>query len=332
MNASLDTIRPIGQNLCRRSTNHAEESSTNASKSTGSLHETVLLELKRNSLFKKSVNFKSKSNLKHFKHQDLSATMDVQIQTMMVRLGLTQATAQYLVNTEGVATPKAISQLDDKMIETLSKNCRKQTPKRPAGRVSQRGRNNAGQDLQLGTFQQRSLTLMSFFVKCKFMTSREIPIESITPETMEEIDGFERHISTMENPSLDGIPKLTKSRKFEFFDEFTEFLNDILGAVSLRPLGYVVRKVAAVPDSATQEPFGHADSPFGSSFKEIEARAPIMRLNQAGQASGKDRHFNSDNIAVWKLPYATVKDTEFHTHQTAPEEAGWKKSIPCSPL
>ena len=228
----------------------------------------------------------------------------------------TQATAQCLVNTEGVATPKAISQLDDKMIETLSKNCRKQTPERPAGRVLQRGRNNANavQDLQLGIFQQRSLTLMSFFVKYKFMTSREIIIEDITPETLEEIDGFERHIATMENPSLDGVPKLTKSRKFEFFDEFTEFLNDNLGAVSLRPLGYVVRKVAAVPDSATQAPFGHADSPFGSYFKEIEARAPIVRLNQAGQAAGKDRHFTNDNMAVWKLLYATVKDTEFLTH------------------
>ena len=236
--------------------------------------------------------------------------MDIQIQTMLVRLNLSEQTAQYLVNTEGINTPKLVSQLDFKMIEQLGKNCRKLTPN-----GGQRGlRINIGQDLQLGIFQVKALTLVSFFINYKFMTSRAIDIDSITEQTLDEIDGFKQTITTMENPPHEAIPRLTKSRKFEFFDEFTEFLNDNLGSVSKRPLGYVVRKDDNVAPSDTQAPFGHVDSPFGSHFKEIEARAPIIRLDQAGEVVGIDKYFSGDNIAVWKLLYATVRDTEFLTH------------------
>ena len=69
--------------------------------------------------------------------------MDVQIQAMMVRLGLSAATAQHLVNREGIRTPKAVSQLDHDMIEQLCKNCCKLTP------AGARARNDNGQDLQL---------------------------------------------------------------------------------------------------------------------------------------------------------------------------------------
>ena len=55
------------------------------------------------------------------------------------------------------------------------------------------------------------------------MTSRKIDVGSIAEQTLEDIDSFEQTITTMENPLHEAIPKLTKSRKFEFFDEFTEF-------------------------------------------------------------------------------------------------------------
>ena len=45
--------------------------------------------------------------------------MDIQIQTMLVRLGLSEVTAQCLVNREGVNAPKAVSQLDHEMIEQV---------------------------------------------------------------------------------------------------------------------------------------------------------------------------------------------------------------------
>ena len=100
--------------------------------------------------------------------------MDVQIQAMMVRLGLSEVTAQYLVNREGINAPKAVSQLDHDMIKQLCKNCCKLTP------TGARARNNNGQDLQLGIFQQKALTLVSFFFDYKFMTSRKIDVGSIT--------------------------------------------------------------------------------------------------------------------------------------------------------
>ena len=146
--------------------------------------------------------------------------MDVQIQTMLVRLGLSKVTAQHLVNREVVRTPKAVSQLDHDMIKELCKNCCKPTP------AGARARNDNGQDLQLGIFQQKALTLVSFFFNYKFMTSCELIVGSITKQTFEDINGFKETVTTMENPPLEAIPKLTKSRKFEFFDEFAEFLND----------------------------------------------------------------------------------------------------------
>ena len=91
--------------------------------------------------------------------------MDVQNQAMLVRLGLSAATAQHLVNREGNTTPKAVGQLDNKMFAVLCENCHKLTPD------GARARNDNGQDLQLGIFQQRALTLVSFFINHKFVTS-----------------------------------------------------------------------------------------------------------------------------------------------------------------
>ena len=117
----------------------------------------------------------------------------------------------------------------------------------------------------------------------------------------------------MDNPPVEGIPKLTKSRQFEFFDEFTEFLNNNIGAVSKRPLAYIVRKEANIINDDTQSPYGELDSQFGTHFNEIEACAPIIQMDKHG-VRGLDKHVQTDNKAVWKLLHAAVKDTEYVTH------------------
>ena len=91
--------------------------------------------------------------------------MDVLIQNMLVRLGLSVATAQCLVNKESIKTPKAISQPNDEMIVVLCENCCELTPD------AARAQTDSGQDLQMEIFQQKAWKQVTFFINCKFVTS-----------------------------------------------------------------------------------------------------------------------------------------------------------------
>ena len=112
----------------------------------------------------------------------------------------------------------------------------------------------------IGVFQQETLKQVAFWINFKYMTSQDPVFDAITTDSLTELDGFKKTIEAMENPPVEAIPKLTRSRQFEFFDEFTEFLNGNIGAVSGRPLAYVVRKEANIINDDTQAPHGELDS------------------------------------------------------------------------
>ena len=70
----------------------------------------------------------------------------------------------------------------------------------------------------------------------------------------------------MKSPTIDEVPKLTSKQTFELFDEFKIFLNENIGTVSKRPLGYVIQNLIQVPEHDTQTPYGEPDSSFSSYF------------------------------------------------------------------
>ena len=230
---------------------------------------------------------------------NLIVTTEATIMAMLVRLGFNEATAQYLVDEEGLDSAEAFRELDSSMIYDLAKSCRKQqqpfVPSTPLRTVAPQGPRrsprNAGTDggidendpaeanqtaaqlqpqpqppaiaLTMGVFQQKALKQVAFYLNYKYMTSRSMDFDEITKDALEDMDSFKKTIEAIDNPSHDQVPKLSKSKQFEFFDEFTDFLNDNVGAVSKRPLGYVVRpdKQLKVKPEANELPFGKIGSP-----------------------------------------------------------------------
>ena len=59
-----------------------------------------------------------------------------------------------------------------------------------------------------------------------------------------------------------------------------------------------------VKPSDKEQPYGKLGSPFTSFIEEIEARAPIKN----------NMKFDDDNLAMWKILYATVKESHYFTH------------------
>jgi hypothetical protein len=147
------------------------------------------------------------------------------------------------------------------------------------------------------------------------MTSRDISPADISIANATGIKDFKSQIDENVNPDVDKAPKLSTNKIFEFFDEFTEFLQEHVGSVSKRPLGYVVRTNAMVKPTNDDPAFGEADSTYPTYHEEIYFRAPIKTVDANGQiTSTNDRHFNMDNQAVFKLVWDTVKGGDYVTH------------------
>ena len=122
---------------------------------------------------------------------------------MLTSLGFNAATAQYLVQVEGINTPEAISELDNKMISILCKNCRKHV----SPESNFRTRSNPDQPtLTIGVFQQRTLKQVAFYINYKYMTSQKPVFDVITKQSLKKLDGFKRTIKAMENPPVGGSP------------------------------------------------------------------------------------------------------------------------------
>ena len=123
---------------------------------------------------------------------------------------------------------------------------------------------------------------------------------------------FREEILATKDPDADKAPKLEASKIFEFFTDFRDYLHDHLGTISKRPLSYVIRTNTEVLESGEDIGYGNPDSKYNSYLHEIEHRAPIQSIVQGRNTYDPD--YVRDNIAVWKLLWAIVKETNYVTH------------------
>ena len=154
----------------------------------------------------------------------------------------------------------------------------------------------------------------AFFVKHRYMTSRPVTPEDITMSSVSEMKNL-KTISDNWTAPVDDKPSLSPLKVYDFFEDFSEYLNKHQGTVSKRPLGYVVRKAAAVLPHETDPAVGIAGTVYGTHTYEIEARAPIYVPDSDGNITTKyDPDFIQDNKEVWNLLWSIIKPTTYASH------------------
>lgn len=231
--------------------------------------------------------------------------------TALMALGLSQDAADYLSVAQAISDLSALKEMDDTEIKTLCKTCCKYGVS--SANAANNRRNAPAPGIPIAMMHESNLKLASFFLKFKDMTSRVVDFPDLTVANVKALKDFKTHIESRVDPSLELAPKLADGKHlFDFFDNFREFLNEFIGPVSKRPLGYIVRKDWVVPASADDPSFGQAGSKYRDFYHEIETRAPIKTVGPPPQnAEIFDPHFRLDNNQVWKILHHVVKDTRF---------------------
>lgn len=226
------------------------------------------------------------------------------IRTTLVRLGISVNAARFIVDEQGIDDEASLLDLTDEEIEAICKVCRKP-------HVIIHGTPQAN-GVPISFKHQTAFKILLFLVKFKHMSSRALDLPGITRESLVPMKSFRDEILAAKDPETDKAPKLEASKIFEFFTDFRDYLHDHLGAISKRPLSYVIRTNLEVPDSDEDVGYGSPDSKYNSYLNEIEHRAPIQAVVQGRVAYDPD--YVRDNIAVWKLLWAIVKETNYVTH------------------
>lgn len=215
---------------------------------------------------------------------------------MFVRLGLTKRAAKFMVEEQTINSVDVLVDLQDAEIEKLCKVCRRST--------------NDGETkgIPVGVINETNFKLANFLLKYWRMTERPLNPDKITLTSCRAIKDFKSELSSREDPPPEEAPKLNNDKIFEFFESFREFLREHTGAVSGRPLAYVVREVMNYKPSDEDPAYGEPDSKYISYYDEIEHRAAIKRKPINGSSRFRTvPHFLQDNVKVWKLLYSALK-------------------------
>ena len=226
------------------------------------------------------------------------------IRTTLVRLGISVNAARFIVDEQGIDDETSLLDLTDDEIEAICKVCRKP-------HVIIHGVSHAN-GVPISFKHQTAFKILLFLVKFKQMTSRGLDLPGINRESLIPMRSFRDEILATKDPETDKAPKLESSKIFEFFTDFRDYLHDHLGAISRRPLSYVIRTNIDVPDSEDDVGYDNPESKYNSYLNEIEHRAPIQTITQGRTVYDPD--YIRDNIAVWKLLWAIVKETNYVTH------------------
>ena len=176
-------------------------------------------------------------------------------------LGLSEPSARYLVTEQGMSNATELATTKEADITNMCKSCRKPGGTIPGPRAGARAPAripNPGNPIAV--IHEQRIKCVAFYLKYRLMTSRVLSVLDITRDNAEKISDYKLQVDTNVNPESDKAPKLTPNKIFEFFDEFADYLQEHVGPVSQRPLGYVVRDNLEVRASATDPPYGMANS------------------------------------------------------------------------
>ena len=255
---------------------------------------------------------------------------NVAIQQAFIRLGIPQDAAHYLVQKQGLSSIEVLRTLTSEMITQTCKKCAKPVGSptmapAPAPAIRPATRNapvpdpvianpNYHPGYEISVYQESLLQFTVFFVKHRYMTSRPVTPEDITLSSVVRMRNLKLKSDSWTAPDIDK-PEISPTKVFDFFEEFAEYLNKFQGSVSKRPLGYVVRKSAAVLPHDTDPPVGAPLTVYNNHTSEIEARAPIFQLDPNGNMTSEhDNDFIEDNEEVWDLLWSIVRPTTYASH------------------
>ena len=211
---------------------------------------------------------------------------------LFTEIGFSNAATTFMINDQGLNSPKVLANLEEKEITSLCKLCRK-----PGGTVeaNQTQRRNQGSQsipnpgVPVALIHENNLKLAVFYLKYLVMTSRPLDVDMVSMQALQGIQDFKKRIDNMENPCPTTAPKLTNKEMFEFFSDFRDFLSDNIGPLSKRPLSYVVREHDAVQQHLGDLEFGRLGSPYKSISMRLKTVLP-----------------SSNSSTVLSLPFLTA--------------------------
>ena len=243
--------------------------------------------------------------------------MPPSLRTLYTRFGFDAAAADYCIDKQKLSTLDALSELEEEDVEHICKLCRKPGGTIPnpdfvalsaADKATYTGsRTISNPGIEVSLKEEGNLKLVCFFLRFKNMTSRSMAPAQVTVATVNTLRSYKKEVDKHENPSADLAPILSAKKLFDFFSDFRDFLHEHLGKISKRPLSYVIREHVAIP-TGLDPGFGEPDTIYYNRMIEIEHRAPI-ETNGAPDSS-----YLQDNVAVWKLLWNSVKDTQYVTY------------------
>lgn len=207
------------------------------------------------------------------------------LRQMFVRIGLTQAVANRLVDNNGINSISILTKLEPESIDRLVKTIRHP------------GANAAGHEVPFQV--QQHIKDVTWLLKHRLRTSRDLDVPNINlPVLTEELEIYRTHEEQWSDPETLGVEVNRKdwTKTFRVLEEAFADYKGVHGA----PLSYVIRESKAVPANP-DPPTNYADIP-----DEIIARAPIQTT---ADPPSDVATFKTDNTALWKLMSALFKDT-----------------------
>ena len=240
------------------------------------------------------------------------------MQSLFTRFSFSPDAARYCITGQKLSTIDSVLVLDEHQVEQICKACRKPgglipnpdyvSLTDPTARAAFTGPTtitNPGMPISIK--EEANLKLVSFFLKFKQMTSRPVTPTQVTTTLVNELQHYKKEIEKHENPLPETAPALTAKKIFDFFSDFRDYLHEHLGAISKRPLSYVIRENVQPPNNPDPG-FGEPNTKYHTRYLEIEQRAPI-------EVNGTlDPAYIQDNVTVWKLLWRIVKDTQYVTY------------------
>lgn len=104
---------------------------------------------------------------------------------------------------------------------------------RQAGRIPNPGN-------PIAVVHEERIKCAAFYLRYRLVISRVILMLDITIKNSRAIRDFKSQIDENVNPGSEKAPKLSPNIVLEFFYKFADYLQEHIGSVSKRPLGYVV--------------------------------------------------------------------------------------------
>jgi hypothetical protein len=156
-----------------------------------------------------------------------------------------------------------------------------------------------------------SLTVVCFMAKHYHRTSRALVPNDITVALIQRFIQYKEAEDAYKEP--DDALKLVKVDKvIDFIDEWPDNLA-LFNGQNGRPLNYVIRDAVAVPNAATDPPFGEVGTEYASLRDEITARAdhtaPQYCLDNAKVFEMlNDAISEHKNVKTWIKNYAKARD------------------------